>query len=118
MVIEVETVDKSARDPDMPQFQAILSDVQPFQRIAGQLQYFRVGRSGMTTEQLDPELRMLPVASASGCLITKNRSRVLETQRQRLLLVMVEVKATDRGGVLWTQAELSMVQAKSIEILP
>ena len=118
MIVKMETVDKAARDPNMPQFQAILRDVQLSQCVTRQLQYFRVGCGGMTTEQLDPELGVLPVAPTPWRLVAKNRSRVLEAQRQGLLLVMIKVKTTDRSGILWTQAELSMVQPKSIEILP
>src|SRR5581483_8054049 len=119
MIVKVETVDEAARNPNMPQLQAILRDVQLSQSIARQLQYFRVGSGGMTTEQLDPERGVLPVAPTPWRLVAKNRSRVLEAQRQGLLLlVMIKVKTTDRSGILWTQAEFSMVQPKSIEILP
>src|SRR5438876_7099990 len=61
---------------------------------------------------------MLAIATALGRFVTKNRPRVLEAQWQRMLLVVVEIEAADRRGVFRAQAEIAMVQAKGIEVLP
>src|SRR5207253_2134503 len=103
---------------DMPQFQPILRDTQVTQNIAGQLQYFRVSQGSMATKQLNAELRMLAIATPPWRLITEYRPGILETQRQGMMLIMIEVETADRSGILWAQAEVSMMQCKTIEILP
>src|SRR5579859_3151968 len=118
MVVQVQAINKTTGHTDMPQFQPILRDMQATQNITGQLQYFRVGHGGVTTKQLNAELRMLAIATTPRRLITEYRPGILETERQGMMLIMIEVETTDRSGILWTQAEISMMQCKAIEILP
>ena len=35
-----------------------------------------------------------------------------------MLLVVIEVKAADGGRVFWTQAKVSVMQPKGVEVLP
>src|SRR5579884_3890495 len=112
MIVKLEPIDKATGDADMAEFQTIARDVQPAQDIAGQLHDLGIGGSSMAAKQFNAELRMLAVAPASGSLIAKDRPHVLKTQRQRQLLVMIEVEATDRRGILRAQAEVALVQAR------
>src|SRR5579884_1740900 len=72
----------------------------------------------MTTKQLHAQLRMLPIAPTPRSLITKDWARILEAQRQRLLLVMIKIETTNRSGILRAQTEIPVMQAEGIEILP
>ncbi len=61
---------------------------------------------------------MLAVAPASGRFIAKDRPGVLKAQRQGAMLVVVEIEAAYGGGVFRSQAQIPVVQAKSVEGLP
>src|SRR5262249_26162758 len=58
------------------------------------------------------------IAAAPGRFIAENRTRVLEAQWQRVPLVMVEIEAANRRSIFRAQAEIAMVQAKSIKVWP
>ena len=61
---------------------------------------------------------MLAIAAAPGRFVAENWPRVLEAQWQRMPLEVIEIEAADRRGILRAQAEIALVQAKGIEVLP
>ena len=72
----------------------------------------------MAAKQLDTELSVLTIPAASWCFVAEDGPSVLEAQGQRLLLIMIEVEATDRSSILRSQAQVAVVQAKGVQILP
>src|SRR5436309_1411016 len=72
----------------------------------------------MTAKQFDTELRMLPITVASWSFVAEDGSGILKAQGQRLLLIMIEVEAADRSSILWSQAQIAVMQTKGVQILP
>src|SRR5579859_2196014 len=61
---------------------------------------------------------MLAVAPASRRFIAEDRPGILKAQRQRAVLVVIEIEAADGGGVFGSQAQIAIMQAKGVEVLP
>src|SRR5579885_693363 len=61
---------------------------------------------------------MLTITSAPRSLVAENWPRVLETQRQGLLLVVIAIETADRGSIFRSQAVIAVMQVKGVEILP
>src|SRR5438876_8522112 len=109
MIIELQPIDKTAHNSDMAQFQAVRMNAQFVERFACQMKDFGISRYGLTAKQFHSELGMLTIAASTWRFIAENWSRILETQWQRVLLVMIEIKPADRCRKLWTQAKIAMM---------
>ncbi len=72
----------------------------------------------VASQQFDAKLGMLAIASASGRFVAKDRPGVLKAQWQRGMLVVVKIEAANGGGIFGPQAQIAIVQAKGVEVLP
>ncbi len=97
MIVEVQAIDKAARDPDMPEFEAIARDMHFAEGVARELQDLGVGCQGIAAEEFDAQLCLLMAA----LVLAKDGSCIVQADRQGLLLIMIEVETTDGSGIFW-----------------
>jgi hypothetical protein len=118
LFVQVQALDKATGNSYMAQLQPIGGNVQFVERVAGQLQYLTISTDSLASQQFDAKLGMLTVAPASGRFVAKDWSGILKAQRQRAMLVVIQIETADGGGIFGSQAQISVMQAKGIEVLP
>ena len=66
----------------------------------------------------DPDLRVLAIAAPPRSLVAEDGTGILETEREGLFLVLIEIEPANRGSKFRAQAMIPIVELKSVQVLP